>query len=214
MVFRRIWSQQDISFFSTDLCIENRATQEDQRSHGIGKRVMPAERGESFAKVIFQAEILNEVPKRKGIFFRPDSSGKLEGIHPWPKTVKRKGAQEPPLGSGAMGDEPAIVQEVVDPGPELGQVRCASKILCANAVHLLCCPGDRLFRKKEAAKIFRDLELMHQRDPNLHGHFRASPANAGALKIDGRERNLGNNHAVRPNAAGRSFGSGILRILK
>jgi hypothetical protein len=214
MIFRRIWSQQDISFFSADLCIENRAAQEDQRSHGIGKRIMPAEGGESFAKVIFQAEILNEIPKRKGIFFRPDSSGKLEGIHPWSKTVKGKGAQEPPLGSGAMGDEPAIVQEMVDPGPELGQVRCVSKILCANAVHLLCCPGDRLFRKKEAAKIFRDLELMHQRDPNLHGHFGASPANAGALKIDGRKRNLGNSHAVRPSAAGRSFGSGILGILK
>jgi hypothetical protein len=42
----------------------------------------------------------------------------------------------------------------------------------------------------------------------LHGNFGASPANAGALKIDGCERGLGDGHAAR--AARRSFGSGIL----
>ena len=175
---------------------------------------MPAERGKGFTEVVFQAEILDEIAQRKGILFRPDSSGKLKSIHPWSKAVKRKGAQEPSLGRGAVGDEPAIVQEVVDLGPELGQARCAGKILCANAVDLLRCPGDRLFCKKEAAKILRELELMHQCDPNLHGHFGASPANAGALKIDGRERNLGDSHAARPAAARRSFGSGILGDLE
>jgi hypothetical protein len=162
---------------------------------------MPAERGEGVAEVIFQAELLHEIAKSKRVFLRPDGSRELESIHPWSKTVKRKGAQEASLGSGAMGDEPAIVQEMVDSWPELGQAWCASKILCANAVDLLGCPGDRLFRKKEAAKIFRDFELMHQRDPDLHGHFGASPANAGTLKIDRRERNLGNSHAMRPGGA-------------
>jgi hypothetical protein len=175
---------------------------------------VPAESGKSCAEVVFQAEILDEIAQRKGILLRPDSSGKLESIHPWSKAVKRKGAQEPSLGRGAMGDEPAIVQEEVDLGPEFGQAWCAGKILCANAVDLLRCPGDRLFRKKEAAKIFRDLELMHQCDPNLHGHFGASPANSGALKIDGRERNLGDSHAARPAAARRSFGSAILGNLE
>ena len=175
---------------------------------------MPTERGKSFAEIVFQAEVLDEIAQRKGILFRPDSSGKLESIHPWSKAVKRKGAQEPSLGRGAMGDEPAIVQEVVDLGPEFGQTRCAGKILCANAVDLLRCPGDRLFRKKEAAKIFRDLELMHQRDANLHGHFGTAPTNAGAFKIDGRERGLSNGHAARPAAARRSFGSGILGDLE
>ena len=175
---------------------------------------MPAERGKSFAEIVFQAEVLDEIAQRKGILFRPDSSGKLESIHPRSKAVKRKGAQEPSLGRGAMGDEPAIVQEVVDLGPEFGQTRCAGKILCANAVDLLRCPGDRLFRKKETAKIFRDRELMHQCDPDLHGHFGASLANAGALKIDGRERDLGDSHTARPAAARRSFGSGMLGDLE
>jgi hypothetical protein len=169
---------------------------------------MPAERGESLAKVVFQAEVVDEIAKGKGILVGPNGSGKLESIHPWSKTVKRKSAQEPSFGRGAMGDEPAIVQEVVDLRPELGQARGASEILCANAVNLLRCPGDRLLGKKEAAKVFRDLELMHQRNPNLHGHFGASPANAGALKIDGCERGLGDGHAAR--AARRSFGSDIL----
>ena len=211
MIFGRIWAEKEVSFFSADLCIDNGAAQEDQRGHGVGKRVMPAERGKGLAKVVFQAEILDEIAKRKRSLFRPDSSGKFESIHPWSKTVKREGAQEPSLGSGSMGDEPAIVQKVVDPGPELGQAGCAGKILCPNAVDLLRCPGDRLFCKKEAGKIFGDLELMHQRDANLHGHFGASPANAGALKIDCRERNLGDSHAARPNTARRSFGSGISR---
>ena len=175
---------------------------------------MPAERGKGFAEIVFQAEILDEIAKRKRSLFRPDSSGKLECIHPRSKAVKRKGAQEPSLGRGAMGDEPAIVQEVVDLGPEFGQARCAGKILCANAVDLLRCPGDRLFCKKEAGEIFGDLELMHQRDANLHGHFGASPANAGALKIDGRERDLGDSHTARPAAARRSFGSGMLGDLE
>jgi hypothetical protein len=175
---------------------------------------MPAELGKHFAKVVFQAEILDEIAKGKGISFRPDSSGKLESIDPWSKTVKRKSAQEPSLGRRAVGNEPAIVQEVMDLGPELGQPRCASKILCANAVDLLRCPGDWLFRKKEAAKILGDLELMHQRDPNLHGHFGASAPNAGALKINCRERDLGDSHAAQPTAARRSFGSGILSYLE
>src|SRR5262245_60666778 len=113
-----------------------------------------------------------------------------------------------------MGDEPAIVQEKVDLGPELGQARCASKVLCANAVDLLRCPGDRLFGKKEATEISRDLELMHQRDPNLHRHFGASAANSRALKIDCRERSLGDSHAAQPTAVQRSFGSGILGDLE
>jgi hypothetical protein len=172
---------------------------------------MPAECGKSFAKVVFQTEILEKIAKGERSLFRPDSSGKFESIHPWSKTVKREGAQESSLGSGPMGDEPAIVQKVVDSGPKLGQAGCASEVFGANAVDLLRCPGDRLFRKKEAAKIFRDLELMHQRDANLHGHFGASSANAGALKIDCRERNLGDSHAARPNTAWRSFGDGISR---
>jgi hypothetical protein len=175
---------------------------------------MPTERGKSLAEIVFQAEVLDKIAQRKGILFRPDSSGKLKGIHPRSKAVKGKGAQETSLGRGAMGDEPAIVQEVVDLGPEFGQARCAGKILCANAVDLLRCPGDRLFRKKEAAKIFRDRELMHQCDPNLHGHFGASPTNAGALKIDGRERDLGDSHTARPASARRSFGSGMLGDLE
>jgi hypothetical protein len=210
MVFGRIWAEEEVSAFIADLCIHNGAAQEDQRGHRVRKRVMPAERGKSFAKVVLQAEIPDEITKCKRILFRPDGSGNLESIHPWPKTVKRKRAQEPSLGSRAMGDEPAIVQEVADLGPEIGEARCASKILCANAVDLLRCPGNRLFRKKEAAKIFRNLELMHQRDPNLHGDFGASPANAGALKVDGCERGLGDSHAARATAARRSFGSGIL----
>jgi hypothetical protein len=214
MIFGRIRAEQKVSFFSADLCIDNGAAQEDQRGHGVGKRVMPAERGESFAKVVFQAEIPDQIAERKRRLFRPDSSGKLESIHPWSKTVKRERAQEPALGSGPVGDEPAIVQEAVDPGPELGQAGGAGKILCPDAVDFLRCPGDRLFGKKEAFKIFRDLELMHQRDANLHGHFGASAANAGAFKIDCRERNLGNSHAARPNTARRSFGSGISRDLE
>ena len=214
MIFGRIWAKKEVSFFSADLCLDNGATQEDQRGHGVGKRVMPAERGKGFAKVIFQAEILDKIAKRKRRLFRPDSSGKLESIHPWSKTVKREGAQEPSLGSGAMGDEPAIVQKVVDPRPELGQAGCAGKILCPNAVDLLRCPGDRLFRKEETAKIFRDLELMHQRDADLHGHFGASPANAGALKIDCRERNLGDGHAARSTAARRSLAAAYSTISK
>ena len=109
-----------------------------------------------------------------------------------------------------MGDEPAILQETVDLGPELGQARSASKILCANAVNLLCGPGNRLIRKEEAAKIFRDLELMHQRDSNLHGHFGTAPTNAGAFKIDGRERGLSNGHATQRVSARRSFGRAIV----
>ena len=53
MVFGRIGAEQEVSFFSADLCIDNGAAQKDQRGHGVGKRVMPAERGKSFAKVIF-----------------------------------------------------------------------------------------------------------------------------------------------------------------
>ena len=209
MILRRIRSQQKVSFFGADLRIDNDAAQKDQRGQRVGERVMPAELGKGFAQLVLQAESLDEIAKRKGTFFRPDSSGKLERIHPWSKTVKGKGAQESSLGGRAMGDEPAIVQEVMDLRPELGQARCASKILCANAVNLLRCPGDRLFRKKEAAKIRGDLELMHQRDANLHGHFGASAPNAGALKIDCRERNLGDGHAAQPTAARRRFGSSI-----
>jgi hypothetical protein len=196
VILGRIWSEQEVSFFSIDLCLDHSAAQKDQRGHRVGKRIVPAKLRKRFAQVVFQAELLDEIAKGKGIFFRPDSSGKLESIHPGSKAMKRKGAQEPSLGSGAMGDEPAIVQEVVNLGPEFGQARCASEVFGANAVDLLRCPGDRLFRKKEAAKIFRDLEPMHQRDPNLHGHLGTSPANAGALKINCCERNLGDSHAV------------------
>jgi hypothetical protein len=210
MIFRGIWSQEEVGFFMADLCIENGAAQENERSHRIGERVMPAKGREGRAELLFQAKILNEIAKRKGIFFRPDSSGKLESIHPGSKSMKRESAEEAPLGSGAMGDKPAIMQEVVDPGPELRQSRCARKILGANAVDVLGCPGDRLFRKKEAAKFLTNLKLMHQRDPDLYGHLGTSSPNAGALEIDCRERDLGDCHAVRPNAARRSFGSGIL----
>ena len=209
MIFGRIWSQEEVSVLVADLCIGNNAAQEDQRGHGVGKRIMPAECGQGFAKVVLQAESSDEITKGKGILFRPDSSRKLQSIHPWSKSVKRKCAQKPALGSRAMGDEPTIVQELMDLGPELGQARSASKILGANSVDLLRCPGDWLFRKKKAPKISRDLESMHQGDPNLHRHFGASPANTGALKIDGRERSLRDSHAAGPTAARRSFASGI-----
>ena len=61
MVFGRIGAEQEVSFFSADLCIDNGAAQEDQRGHGVGKRVMPAERGKGFAKVAFQADILYKI---------------------------------------------------------------------------------------------------------------------------------------------------------
>jgi hypothetical protein len=208
MIFGRIWSEKEASIFMPDLSIEDRATQEDQRGHRVGKCVMPAKGRKSSAKIVLQAEVADELTKRKGIFFRPDCSRNFESIYPWSKAMKGKGAQEPSLGSRAMGDEPAIAQEVVDLGPELGQARRASKIVWTNTVNLLRCPGDRLLRKKKAAKIFGDLEVMHQRNANLHGNFGASPANAGAFKIDGCERGLGDGHAAR--AARRSFGSGIL----
>ena len=61
MIFRRIGSEEEVSFFSADLCIDNGASQEDQRGHGVGKRVMPPERGKSFAEIVFQAEVLDEI---------------------------------------------------------------------------------------------------------------------------------------------------------
>ena len=191
MVFGRIWSQKEVSIFIADLSIGDRATQEDQRGHRVGKGVMPAEGGKSLAKIALQAEVADELTKRKGVLFRS-------------KAVKGERAQEPSLGSRAMGDEPAIVQEVVDLGPEIGQARRASKIFCANAVNLLRCPGDRLLREKKATEIFGDLEVMHQRNANLHGNFGASPANAGALKINGCEGSLGDGHAARSIAAAYS----------
>ena len=54
-------------------------------------------------------------PSAKEFFSGQTARESFESIHPWSKTVKRERAQEPSLGSGAMGDEPAIVQEVVDP---------------------------------------------------------------------------------------------------
>ena len=214
MVFGRIWSQKEVSIFIADLSIGDRATQEDQRGHRVGKGVMPAEGGKSLAKIALQAEVADELTKRKGVLFRPDCSRNFESIYPWSKAVKGERAQEPSLGSRAMGDEPAIVQEVVDLGPEIGQARRASKIFWANAVNLLRCPGDRLLREKKATEIFGDLEVMHQRNANLHGNFGASPANAGALKIDGCERSLGDGHAARSTAARRSLAAAYSAISK
>jgi hypothetical protein len=214
MIFGRIWSEKEASIFMADLSIDDRATQEDQRGHRVGKCVMPTKGRKGSAKIVLQAEVADELTKRKGIFFRPDCSRNFESIYPWSKAMKGKGAQEPSLGSRAMGDEPAIAQEVVDLGPELGQARRASKIVWTNAVNLLRCPGDRLLREKKATEIFGDLEVMHQRNANLHGNFGASPANAGALKIDGCERSLGDGHAARSTAARRSLAAAYSATLK
>jgi hypothetical protein len=78
--------------------MENDMAQENERRYGIGKRVVPAEAGESLTKVVLQAEIEDEITEGKRFVLRPDGAGKLQGINPGAETVKREGAQKSSFG--------------------------------------------------------------------------------------------------------------------
>jgi hypothetical protein len=157
---------------------------------------MPAEAGKRSPQILFEAEIQDEIAERKGLHCRPDGTGQLESVDPWPKTVKGKGAQKSPFSGGPMGDQPAVFEEAMDFGPELQKPRRPGQILRANAVDLARGPGNRLICKKEAGEAFGNLEAAHQGNSDLDRHFRATPADTRTLKIHGRERGLGNNHAL------------------
>lgn len=157
---------------------------------------MPPKAGKGGAKIIFQAEVHDEITEREGFLLRPDGPGEFQRIDPRTKAVKGKRAQESPLGGRAMRDYPAILEKAMDLRPEVRQLRRSGEIFRTDAMDLSSCPSDRLIGKEEAGEAFGNFELLHQRNPDLHGHFGTSPPDPGALKIDRCERGLGNNHAL------------------
>jgi hypothetical protein len=157
---------------------------------------MPVEARKYLAKIVFEAEIHDEVAQRKGLFVRPDRARKLQGIHPWAKAVEGKCAQEASFGGGAVSDEPSILEQSMNFGPELRQPRRSGEILGADSVHFLRRPSDWLIREDEARELFGNDEPVHEGDADLHGHFGTTPSNARAFKVDGGKRSFADNHAV------------------
>ncbi len=191
-----VGTQKDVGFLGGQLRMAHDVAQEDKRRDRVGKGIVPAEVGKGASQILLQAEIVDEIAERKRPVLWPDGAGKLEGIHPGPKTVEGKGAQEAFFGSGAMGDEPAAMEEAAKIGPEVGQSRCVGKILRADAVDFSCGPGDRLVREEKAGKRLRDLEPVHQRDADLHGHLGTSSSHTRAFEVEGGKGGLRNDHSV------------------
>ena len=196
MIGGSIRPQQDPGLFRRYLGVGDDPTQEYKGCYRVGECIVPAEARKYLAKVVFEAQIHDEVTQRKGFLVRPDRARKLQGIHPWAKTMKGKCAQETSLGGGAVSDEPSILEQSMNFGPELRQARRSGEILGADSVDFLRRPSDWLIREDEARELFGNDEPVHQRDADLHGHFGTAPSNARAFKVDGGKRSFADHHAV------------------
>jgi hypothetical protein len=105
-----VWPQQDLRLFRRYLDVSDDSAQENKGCHRVGEGIMPAEARKYLAKIVFEAQIDDEVTERKGFFVRPDRARELQGIHPRAKTVEGKRAEETSLGGGAVSDEPSILE--------------------------------------------------------------------------------------------------------
>jgi hypothetical protein len=213
MVMGSVWSQQNFRLLASYFRIGDRAAEKNQGRNRVGECVMPPKSGEDLAEILFQTEILNEVTEGEGFSFRPDGAGELQSIHPGTETVKGKRPQKTPFGGGTVGDKPPFLEPALDFRPELRQFRRPGKVLRADAMDLAGGPGDWLIGKEKAGEVFANLESLHQRDADLHGHVGASAANTRALKINGGKQGFGDDHAIG-SADSRSHASQNTLVLR